>query len=124
MTINATATPGVDDLEATALDIAGVFLERLKDDAPELPDRTVDLKNGSPVAGLLVVTHYAWFVDELEIGLAWHIMVAPDDFAELYIRPRMQLTPTRAFRLDSWSTALAGGAFTITEIPAPGEVTR
>lgn len=70
------------------------------------------------------MTHYAWFTDEYEIGLAWHVMVAPDDWAELYVRPRKVLAPTVAFRLDSWSTALGGGDFTVTEIDAPAEVTR
>ena len=76
------------------------------------------------MAGLLVVSHYAWFTDDAEIGLAWHIMVAPDDWAELTIRPRDQLAPTQAFRLNSWSTALAGGDIEIDAIEPPPEVTR
>jgi hypothetical protein len=83
-----------------------------------------ELTGGTPVAGLLVVSHYAWFTPEYEVGLAWHIMGAPDDFAELYVRPRGGLAPTRAFRVGSWSTALAGGAADVREIDAPAEVTR
>lgn len=122
--VTATAVPGTDDLEPTALDIAAVFLEDLADTTEELPSSTTGLVDGTPVAGLLVVSHYAWFTDDAEIALAWHIMVAPDDWAELTIRPRGQLAPTRAFRLDSWSTALAGGDFEIEAIEPPPEVTR
>jgi hypothetical protein len=124
VTFDFSAVPGIDDVEATATDVAAVFLDELATKVDALPAETSGLTGGTPVAGLLVVTHYAWFTDELEIGLGWHIMIAPDDFAELYVRPRGQLTPTQAFRLDSWSTALAGGDFTITEIPAPQTVTR
>ena len=124
VTIAATAVPGSDDLAATAGDIAAVFLDELAGSVDGLPATVEELGSGTPVAGLLVVSHYAWFSDEYEVGLGWHIMVAPDDWAELYLRPRDELTPTRAFRLDSWSTALAGGPFTITEIDPPPEVTR
>lgn len=124
LSANATAIPGVDDLESTAAEIAAVFLDELAGSAPGVPAGVSELVNGTPVAGLLVVTHYAWFTDAAEIGLAWHVMVAPDDWAELYVRPRGELRPTAAYRLSSWSTALAGGEVTIVEIPAPAEVTR
>ena len=122
--ITATAVPGTDDLEEMATQIAAVFIDQLAGTVSGVPATTAALGAGTPVAGLLVVTHYAWFTDEYEIGLAWHVMVAPDDWAELYVRPRKVLAPTVAFRLDSWSTALGGGDFTVTEIDAPAEVTR
>jgi hypothetical protein len=124
VTFSATAVAGTDDLVGAATPVAAVFLRDLAAKAPELPDGVSELTAGTPVAGLLVVSHYAWFTDELEIGLAWHIMLAPDDFSELYIRPRDELVPTRAWRIDSWSMALAGDAYTLTEIQPPAEVTR
>ncbi len=124
VTFEFSAVPGTDDLEATAAEIATVFLGELAGRVSGLPADSSSLSGGTPVAGLLVVTHYAWFTDELEIGLGWHIMIAPDDFAELYVRPRGQLAPTQAFRLDSWSTALGGGDYTVTEVPPPPTVTR
>lgn len=124
LAFEASLVPGEDDLFATATDIAAVFLDELQGDVSGLPADPTGLTSGTPVAGLLVVSHYAWFTPEYEIGLGWHIMIAPDDFAELYLRPRDALSPSQAFRLDSWSTALAGGAHTITEIPTPAAVTR
>ncbi|MBI5089161.1 MAG: hypothetical protein HZB15_09970 [Actinobacteria bacterium] len=123
VTIAATAVPGTDDLASTATDIVTVFLHDLAGEAG-LPAGPDGLTNGTPVAGLLVVSHYAWFTDQYEIGLSWHIMVAPDDFSELYLRPRNQLVPGRAWRIDSWSTALAGGTYTLGEIEPPAEVMR
>lgn len=124
VSIDATAVPGVDDMADTAGQIAQVFLDAMADEVPGLPSTAAELTLGTPVAGLLVVTHYAWFTPEYEVGLAWHIMVAPDDFAELYVRPRSELAPARAFRLGSWSTALAGGVVDVREIDPPLEVTR
>lgn len=124
VTVTATVMPGTDDLEPPALDIAEVFLDELGGTVEGLPATTDELTGGTPVAGLLVVTHYAWFTDDAEIGLAWHVMVAPDDWSELTIRPRGELAPTQAFRLSSWSTALAGGDVEIVEIDPPPEVTR
>jgi hypothetical protein len=123
VTIDATAVPGTDDLAATATEIAAVFVRDLNGEAG-LPTSTTGLVDGTPVAGLLVVSHYAWFTDDLEIGLSWHIMIAPDDFSELYVRRRDELVPERAWRIDSWSRALAGSSYTLSEIEPPAEVVR
>jgi len=127
VTINATAVPGSDDLADDAARIMAAIIDRAQaagEEMPGLPTDVGDLPAGTPVAGLLVVSHYAWFTDEVEIGLAWHIMVAPDDWAEVYVRPRGELVPTHAWRLGSWSTALAGGETTVEAIAPPAEVTR
>ncbi|MGD9995603.1 MAG: hypothetical protein AB7L17_02905 [Ilumatobacteraceae bacterium] len=121
--VAAIEAPGTDDLAPMATDIAAVYLRDLADTSG-LPATVDELTGGTPVAGLLVVSHYAWFTDEYEIGLAWHIMIAPDDFSELYVRPRGELAPTQAWRIDSWSTALAGGSYSLTEIEPPAEVMR
>jgi hypothetical protein len=124
VSVEGSAVPGTDSEQPMALDIADVFLKELTGKVDGLPADRSGLVRGTPVAGLLVVTHYAWFTDAYEINLAWHIMVAPDDWAELSLRPRGALTPTKAYRLSSWSTALGGGPYTVTEIPPPETVTR
>jgi hypothetical protein len=124
LTVDATAVPGTDDVSETAASIATVFLSRLAGSVPGLPADASGLIGGTPVAGLLVVTHYAWFTEDVEIGLAWHIMVAPDDFAELYIRPRDASRPTHTYRINSWSTAVSGGEYTWSEVSPLAEVVR
>lgn len=125
LAITTYVVPFTDELEATALDIAEVFLNGVPEGAAPLPADRAGLTGGTTVASrLLVVSHYAWFTEEVEVGLSWHIMVAPDDWAELYVRPRDAARPTAAFRLSSWSTALSGGEVTIETIEPPVEVTR
>lgn len=39
-----------------------------------------------------------------EIGVRWHIMIPPDNWAEIYLRERfVEVQPTRGFKLDSWT---------------------
>jgi hypothetical protein len=71
-----------------------------------------------------VVSHYEFTNDDYELGLSWHIMVPPDDWSELYLRPRDELNPTRAFRMSSWSAAMEGGEVEFTEVSPPAEVVR
>lgn len=56
------------------------------------------------VSTLLVVSHYAYWSPEWEITVAWHNMIAPYDFTEVYLRKRgVDTTYTLAFKIDSVS---------------------
>lgn len=117
--------PGQDELGPTATEMLGLFLPWLAEQQPELGIGPETELTGMVVAPrLLVVSHYAFLNEDYEIGLAWHIMIAPDDWADIYIRPRDALRPTAAFRLSSWSTALAGGDVEIVPTELPVEVVR
>ena len=123
--VSTVVVPWEDTLADTASDILAVFRPWLATNRPDLGISEATQFEGTVVApNLLVVSHYAYFSQDWELGLSWHIMVAPDDWAELYFRPRAELAPTQAFRLDSWSTALNGGLFQITEITPPDQVVR
>ena len=119
------AMPGSDDREEQAREILAFFLEWLAEEHPDMgldPDSELD---GALVAPrLLVVSHYMFENAEYELGISWHVMVAPDDWAELYIRPVDEFAPTEAFRLSSWSTAIQGGDIEFTEVDPPAEVVR
>jgi hypothetical protein len=53
---------------------------------------------------LLIVSHYAFFSDAWEMKISWHVMIAPDDFTEVYLRHRgTDSAWTHAFRMDSFS---------------------
>ena len=123
--ISTVVVPWEDTLAATASDILAVFRPWLAANRPDLGINEETEFEGTFVApNLLVVSHYAYFNQDWELGLSWHIMVAPDDWAQLYLRPRSVMSPTQAFQLDSWSTALNGGLFQITEITPPEQVVR
>ncbi len=117
--------PQRDELEPPAREVLNLFLPWLAEQQPELGIGPETELAGMVVAPrLLVVSHYAFLNEDYEVGLAWHIMIAPDDWADIYIRPRDSLRPTAAFRLSSWSTALAGGDVEIGPTELPAEVVR
>lgn len=58
------------------------------------------------VSTLLVVSHYAYFSDEWEMTIAWHVMIAPDDWSEVHLRKRgVDVRPSLAFKVDSVTNA-------------------
>jgi hypothetical protein len=117
--------PGQDDREATARELLSLFAGWLEQHQPALGITPETGFEGSMVAPrLLVVSHYMFDNDAYELGLSWHIMVPPDDWSELYLRPKDSLAPTRAFRLSSWSAALGGEDVQFTEVAAPTEIVR
>jgi hypothetical protein len=125
VTKNVVVRPGTDDLGPMANEILDLFLPWLEENQPEFglgPDTEFEGRIVAP--GLLIVSHYAFFTDEYEVGVAWHITIPPDDWSDLYIRPRDELTPTAAFRVSSWTKALEGGDYEITETTVPAEVMR
>jgi hypothetical protein len=128
-THTATRTPTIvpweDDRGEQAADILGIFTSWLAANRPELgvgPDTEFDGVLLAPE--LLVVSHYGFFNDQWEIGLAWHVMIPPQDFSEIYLRDRADLRPSRAFRVQSWQTALEGVDYEVAEVDPPAEVFR
>jgi hypothetical protein len=71
-------------------------------------------------AEILVVEHELFFSDAWELGLSWHVMIAPDDWAEIYLRHRGdELAPSFAARI----TSVSGGVAPV-EVPPPAVVRR
>jgi hypothetical protein len=114
-----------DDRGDYAGPLLDVFTAWLAANRPELGIETDLGFTGSMVApGLLIVSHYCYMTNEWELGLSWHVMVPPDDWADLYLRPRDEAAPTLAFRLASQAAALEDGVIEITPTQVPAEVTR
>lgn len=125
VTKSVDVVPWEDDRGDQAREVLGLFLPWLADEHPEFgltPDTEFDGTMTAPL--LLIVSHYGFYSPAWEVGVSWHIMVPPDDFAELYLRPRGELNPTHAFRIESWQTALGTGVVGVTEIGPPPEVIR
>jgi hypothetical protein len=56
------------------------------------------------VSTFLVVSHYAYWSEDWEMVVAWHNMIAPHDWSEIYLRRRgVDSAPGLAFRIDSVS---------------------
>lgn len=117
--------PWEDDRGDQAREILALFTSWLAENRPELgitPDTEFEGTFLAPQ--LLVVSHYGFFDEQWELGISWHVMLPPDDFAELYLRPRTDLYPSTAFRIGSWQTALDAGDADVTEVDPPAEVVR
>jgi len=115
---------GGEEVEEYARTLLGLFTSWLAEHQPELGIGPETEFSESFVCPVLVVTHYLFLSDAWEIGLSWHVMIAPHDWAEIYLRPREEATPTLAFRLRSQDGALNDGVGDISPIAAPSEVTR
>lgn len=125
VTRTVTVLPWEDDRGEQAREILGLYTAWLAENRPELgitPD--VDLTGTFVAPQLLVVSHYAFFNDQWELGLSWHVMLPPDDFSELYLRARSELRPSAAFRIGSWQTALEEESAEIMEVDPPSDVVR
>ncbi|HEX5630565.1 MAG TPA: hypothetical protein VFY15_02825 [Acidimicrobiia bacterium] len=113
-----------DDRGEYAGELFDLFRSWLGANHPDLGITADTEFEGSFVApGLLVVSHYLYLSPDWEVGLSWHVMIPPDDWAEIYLRPRDEALPTLAFRLTSQAAA-GDGEVVITAVPAPVEVTR
>ena len=50
----------------------------------------------------MVVMYYLFLSDEWEMGLTWHVMIPPYDWARIYLRHRYtELSPSYAFEISS-----------------------
>jgi hypothetical protein len=100
--------PFEDDRAEQAQPYFDMWVDWLAANHPEF-GITKDTKwDSSYVLGLLIVSHYAYFSDEWEMKISWHVMIAPDDFTEVYLRHRgTDTTWTHAFRMDSFTNKTA-----------------
>jgi hypothetical protein len=98
-------SPGEDGLAADARAHLAPFLGWLAKFHPELGiDERTNLE-GTPGSWVLVIDHYQFLSEEWEIGLAWHVMIPPDDWARIYLRRRWsEVRPARAFEFSSVSS--------------------
>ena len=68
----------------------------------------------------LVVEHFLFISENWELELSRHVMIPPYDWVKVYIRPRSQISPIWAGKIDSWSDE----NHTISEIDPPLQIYR
>ncbi|HSG78051.1 MAG TPA: hypothetical protein VLD62_00610 [Acidimicrobiia bacterium] len=105
--------------------VLAAFTTWLGDNRPALGLTTSTEFTGTRVAPVADkrVHHVFWTV-EWEVGLTWRETVRPEDWAELYLRPRDALRPTQAFRLGSQRDAFTDGRIDVEQIEPPPTVVR
>lgn len=96
---------GEDDRQEYAQELLDRFVPWLATNHPELGITGDTEWNGTMVSPVwLVVSHYLFFSEEWEVHVAWHIMVAPHDWARIDLRHRFdELAPSYAFEISSVS---------------------
>jgi hypothetical protein len=71
-------------------------------------------------AGIIIVGHHLFKSAEWEMEVSWHVMIAPYDWVQVYLRPRAESTPSWAGTINSWSTDNG----TVVETDPPTEIYR
>jgi hypothetical protein len=96
--------PDTDSRAEIAEQYFDFWVEWLATEHPELGiDETVEWES-TIVSMLWIVSKYAYWSDEWEMVVAWHEMVPPDDFTEVYLRRRDdEVRYSLVFRQDSFS---------------------
>lgn len=104
-TLHFEVVEGEDDRKARAEELLKSFVEYLEEVHPELNITEDTQWTGTMVSPQwLVVSHYLFFSDEWEIHLAWHVMIAPSDWARIDLRHRWdEEVPSYAFEISSVS---------------------
>ena len=98
-----------------------VFIDYLAANHPELGIN--ETTSWTPIfncAGILIVGHYLFKSSQWEMEIAWHVMIQPYDWVQVYLRPRAEIQPSWAGEIESWSTDNQ----TIMEIEPPAEIYR
>lgn len=94
--------PGEDSLGPEADPLLERFVSWLATEQPELGIGPETEWEAMPGSWVLVVNHYLYFSDEWELGLSWHVMIPPDDWARIYLRRRWtEVAPSAAFEITS-----------------------
>lgn len=99
-----TTMPGENTLADEAALHLAPFVAWLEANHPELGITQETAWDGGLGSWVLIVEHYQFVSEDWELGLSWHVMVAPDDWARIYLRHRWtESEPSMAFEIASFS---------------------
>lgn len=116
--IEVSVLPGEDHLAETAARYRDLFVPWLAEHHPELGITEQTEWVGTIVRPrILIVMYYLFFSSEWEMGVRWHVMIPPYDWAEIYLRRRGELSSTWAWRIHSVEGQLEPE---IVELPVEG----
>ncbi len=95
--------PGEDQIRPAAETIQARFIPWLTATYPELEiTQQTDWTPTLVTPEILIVSNYLFFSDDWEMGLTYHVMIAPYDWARIYLRRQFQEeAPTYAFEISS-----------------------
>jgi hypothetical protein len=107
-TLNASITVvhGEDLIHNSAEEIRDRFIPWLAENHPEFGITNETNWAGTIVTpNILIVANYLFFSNEWEMGLTYHVMIPPHDWARIYFRKRFEeMQPSFAFEITSLDT--------------------
>lgn len=105
LNLSVAPDPGEPPLE-TAVEVRDQFVRWLATQHPELGINEATAWRASVARPIwLVVSYYTFTTDTWEMGVRWHVMIPPHDWAEIYLRERYaETSPSLAWKIDSRST--------------------
>lgn len=95
--------PTIGELEMRAVEIRDKFVQWLSVNHPEfeITDET-EWVSTTVRPHFMVVMFHLFFSEEWEMGVDWHVMIPPSDWARIYLRHRYDEThPSYAFEISS-----------------------
>ena len=95
--------PAIEDIALYATELRDKFIPLLAENNPEFEITSETMWAGTIVKPHTVVAmHYLFFSEDWEIGVQWHVMDPPNDWARIYLRQRTTGTqPSYAFEISS-----------------------
>ncbi len=101
--VTVNVTQGQDEFAALASEYRDRFVPWLAVIYPELGITEETEWSGTSIKQhMCEVNYYLFFSEQWEMGLRWHVMIPPYDFAEIYLRRRdTNLSSTHAFKIYS-----------------------
>ncbi len=102
-TLHIKVIAGEDLLADHAAEIRDRFVAWLQVNKPEFNITTATLWQGTIVdPRIMIVSYYLFFSPEWEMGLWYHVMIPPNDWARIYLRRRgTEWQPSYAFEIAS-----------------------
>ena len=97
---------GEDLIHNSAEEIRDRFIPWLAENHPEFGITNETNWTGTIVTpNILIVANYLFFSNEWEMGLTYHVMIPPHDWARIYLRKRFEeMQPSFAFEITSLDT--------------------
>ena len=104
-TVTVQVREGQDLIAETAAEIRGKFTPWLAEHQSDLGITPETEWTGTIVKpNITIVSYYLFFSEDWEMGVSWHVMVAPHDWARIYLRDRGgETVPSHAFEISSCS---------------------
>ncbi len=104
-----------------AIEKKDVFVEYLTLNYPEFGiNANTSWDSIYNAAGILIVSHYLFRSEMWEMEVAWHVMIPPYDWVQIYLRYRGNITPCWAAEIESWNAS----THVIRTITPPEEIYR